>query len=153
MIVVAILGLLIVILQDSYSRWSRRYRVESEAKTLHTYVLDARSRAITRYRAQFVRTGGATYSIVDDTNPPPDGNGADDVGVDNVVYVGSVAPDTILATVPNPLVFGRDGTAQGSGYIRIVSDVPGAQYDCIDVGPTRIRVGLFNGTLGICQPR
>src|SRR5512142_3297320 len=112
MIVVAILGLLVAILQDSYSRWSQRYRVESEAKALHSYVLDARALAIARYRAHFVRLAGATYTIAEDTNPWPDGNGADDGASDNVVYTGTVAPDTLTRTVPNPLIFARDGTAQ-----------------------------------------
>ena len=87
MIVVAILGLLLVILQDSYSRWSRKFKVESEAKALHSYLLDARARAITRYRAHFVVTSGANYSVVEDTTPWPDGNGTYDTGAggDNVV--------------------------------------------------------------------
>ena len=159
MIVIAILGLLLAILQDSYSRWSRRYRVESEAKSLHSYILDARARAITRYRAHFVITSGAGYSVVEDTTPWPDGNGAYDTGAggDNLVHTGLVAaPFTIETAVSgvdaaNPLTFGRDGTASGTGYIRIVPGIGSVDYDCVDVAPTRIRVGRFDGT--VCQPR
>lgn len=162
MIVVAILGVLIFVLQDSYSRWAARYRVENAVKTLHAHMTAARGRAMARSRAHFLRIdGAASYEVVEDTSPAPDGNGALD-DTDARIVGDSADPYGITlvlgGSADNTLVFSRDGMAltdsgaNASGYIRLASPV-GADYDCIDIVPTRLKPGLFNVPADTCVAR
>ncbi len=156
MIALAILGLMLVILSNSYQTWSERYRAESEVKEIFADLMDARARAMQRNRAHFIALyGGGTqydrYVVYEDTSPGPDGDGALDNTADNVVR--QVRPRYPVVTSPTGMDqfrVNRDGTIERDDAIIRVPP-PGAviaDYDCIAVGRTRIKMGRFEG--GVC---
>ena len=163
MIVVAIIGLLYVVLSNSYQGWSEKYRVETSVKEMFADLMDARGRAMLQNRAHFVGlTPGATprYLVYDDTSPAPDGNGLMDVNDTLVRNVAVRYPVTVNPAGTAMLKFTRDGmlvtnTGFNPGvqvYIRLTSPVA-ADYDCINLGPTRVKMGRFNEATNACVER
>ncbi len=158
MIVVALLGFLYVILSNSYQSWAEKYRVETAVKEMFTDLMDARGRAMQRSRAQFVTisTAPARYQILEDTSPAPDGNGMLEA-TDTSVRTATVRyPITVTPAGMTTLNFSRDGLLSmntgDTGVIRLTSPVA-ADYDCITLGPTRIKMGQFNATTNTCVER
>ncbi len=160
MIVVAIVGLLYVILSNAYQGWAEKYRVESAVKEMFADLMDARGRALQTNRAHFVlvttTTTPARYHVFADTSPAPDGNGtygAGDTWVRSrtVQYRVTLAPATVTA-----INFNRDGLLSTNGgtaaTIRLTSPVA-SDYDCINLGPTRIKMGRFDETWNRCVER
>jgi len=159
LIVVALLGLLYAILSNSYQGWSEKYRVETAVKELFADLMDARGRAMLENRAHFVGiTPGATprYLIYEDTNPAPDGNGLMDANDTLVRNVAVRYPVTMTPAGTAMLKFTRDGLLTMNtginGNIRLTSPVA-ADYDCITLAPTRIKMGRFNEATNVCVER
>ncbi len=156
MIALAILGLMLVFLSNSYQKWAERYRVESEVKEFFADMMDARARAMQRNRLHFVVLSGAgtqydRYVVYEDTNPGPDGNGTLEIGGDNTVR--DIRPRYPVVTSPagtTQIRINRDGTLDlDSATIRVPPpDVVIADYDCIALSRTRIKMGRFEG--GAC---
>lgn len=152
-IVVAILGIMLVALSNAYQVWVERYRVENEVKELYADLMDARARAMQKSRSHFVAFDGAgteysRYVLYEDTSPGPDGNGTLDSTAD--VKIREIEPRYGFVTVPagtDELRVNRDGTLDLDGAtIRIPP--PGASqadYDCIALSRTRIKMGRYNG--------
>ncbi len=153
MIVVAIFALLAVILSNGYQSWSERYRVEAEVKEFYADLMDARARAMHRNRAHFVSLYGTgaqftRYVVYEDTSPAPNGDGALDNTTDATVR--EIRPRYAVATLPagtTQIRINRDGTLElDSAIIRVPPpDVVRADYDCIALSRTRIRLGRYDG--------
>ena len=153
MIVVAILGLLIVLLSNSYQTWSERYRVETEVKEFYADLMDARARAMQRNRAHFLSLTGAgaqytRYRVYEDSDPAPDGDGALNVATD--AKIRDVNPRYPVVTAPAGtalILINRDGTlALDNATIRVPPPgVAQADYDCITLTRTRIKMGRYDG--------
>lgn len=153
MIVIAILGIMLVVLSNSYQVWSERYRVEIEIKEVYADLMEARARALQKNRAHFVAfyaAGGeyTRYAVYEDTSPGPDGNGALDNAAD--VKIRETSPRYGFLTIPagtDEIRFNRDGTVDlDAATIRVPP--PGtfqADYDCIALSRTRIKMGRYNG--------
>ena len=150
LIALAILGILLVMSVSTFQGMNEKYRVEAETKQLYADLMEARGRAVQRNRVHFVRlsVGGNVYATYDDTNTPPDGNGAFDNAVDsqiaNAVMTHAVATNLPVAGGVASFEFNRNGIASSAGYIRLSSTAQ-ADYDCITIVPTRIKMGQFNG--------
>lgn len=143
MIAVAIIGLLVVLLADAYQAWAERYRVENDVKEMFADLMDARASAMQKKRVHFVTMTATGYRIYEDTNPAPDGDGVLTTATDNFVRTG--APRSSIVSYPAAMSFFRDGTVSiDNGYIRLSSPVT-ADYDCIHLGKTRVKIGRFNG--------
>jgi len=154
-VVVTVIAILVVALGFEFRGWVGGYRVESQVKEIYVDLMNARARAMQRNRAHFVDFPIATqYRIQEDTND------------DNV-------SDTTLPTFPKTV--GYTINWDGGGTIRLdnrgvisfptidadpavvgiisltlPADVT-PDYDCIELGPTRINMGLITG--GICVAR
>jgi prepilin-type N-terminal cleavage/methylation domain-containing protein len=158
MIVVSLVGILVIILGNSYAQWSRKYKVENAVKTMHAQLLNARVRAAAHNRFHFVTVSGTPatrYEIFEDSSPAPDGNGIFESGSDARIVQGDAAhPVTLtLAGGATVLSFNRNGIANAPGHVRLDPPDPSvnADYDCIDITTTRLKLGKFNGE--ICVPR
>jgi len=159
MIVVALFGVMAVMLSNSYQTWAERYRVESEVKEFYADIMDARARAMQRNRPHFVALSGAgteynRYVVYEDTSPGPDGNGTLESAADNTVR--DIRPRYPVVTSPagtTQIRINRDGTLELDGAtIRVPPpDVVRADYDCIALSRTRIRMGRYDG--GSCVER
>ncbi len=160
LIVVALLGVLYVVLANSYQGWSEKYRVETAAKEMFADLMDARGRAMLTNRAHFVvlstATSPARYLMYEDSNPAPDGNGQLESTDTAVRTVTLRYPITVSPTGLAVLNFSRNGiltmNTGDAAYIRLTSPVS-ADYDCITLGPTRIKMGKFDGATNACVER
>lgn len=153
MIVIAIFGVMAVMLSNSYRAWSERYKVETEVKEFYADMMDARARAMQRNRLHFVALYGTgteytRYVVYEDTSPKPDGDGTLDNTADAAVR--DVRPRYPVVTSPTGTTLiriNRDGTLDLDGAtIRVPPpDVVRADYDCIALTRTRIKMGRYDG--------
>ena len=161
LIVVSIIGLLVIALGFSYEGWMGNYRLESQTKELYFDLSDARSRAMTRHRIHWVRLEAQQYTIFEDTNPAPDGDGILDnqdtqvlqrryeYGYDLGVIGAAALPQTItfdtrgvMAWVPavNEMAFRFVNTRD-------------PDFDCIVIGTSRMWMGEYDPTTIVCERR
>ncbi len=149
LITLAILGILVVLAVGNFEGMNEKYKVEAETKQLYADLMDARGRAMQRNRMFFVRFSGTRYATYEDNNTAPDGNGVwDDPGDARVADV--TVAHTITTAFPggaNTFEFNRNGIASVTGGLRFSSTAT-PDYDCITIGPTRIKMGQFGG--GVC---
>lgn len=75
LIVICVIALLAAIAGIEYTKWMNSYNVESEIRELNADILGARARAMVRNRYQFVTLTATGYTINEDLNPWPDGDG------------------------------------------------------------------------------
>lgn len=152
LITLAILGILLVVAVGNFGGLNEKYKVEAETKQLYADLMDARGRAMQRNRMFFVRFPGTStnrYATYEDNNTAPDGNGAWDDALDAKVADVTVA-HTITISFPggvSAFEINRNGIASVTGSLRFSSTAT-PDYDCITIGPTRIRMGQFGG--GVC---
>jgi prepilin-type N-terminal cleavage/methylation domain-containing protein len=147
-ITVSIIAILVVALGFEYRGWMGRYRVENQIKQMHTDLMNARSRAMTMNRMHFVTWTANTYTIYEDTNPVPDGNGTLEVASDlRLPTYPKTVEYTVNWTGPvNQINFDRRGMIDPAGSIRLTSTVD-ADYDCLTISQTRINMGKWNGAM------
>lgn len=157
LVTLSIISILLVAMGFSMNGWQARYNVESTAHDMLTDIKEARAAALNEGRAYFVvfPPGGANtskYRVYRDT----DGNGTLDLGVDTEpgspawrngefdgYYLQPDGPATRLITLSSR------GMVDRVGYLRVLDDHTGASpadadYDCLDIGPTRIKLGRWN---------
>ncbi len=145
-IAISIIAILVVALGFEYRNWMGRYKVETQIKQMHTDFMNARTRAMTRNRMHFVTEAVNAYTIYEDTNPAPDGDGTLQTATDTRLptYPKSVEY-TINWTGPgNQINFDRRGIIAPAGSMHLTSTVD-ADYDCLTVSQTRINMGKWNG--------
>ena len=133
---------------------NEKYKVEAETKQLYADLMDARGRAMQRNRKFFVLFSGTNYTMYEDTNTAPDGNGTWDNTLDTVV-ANVTTLHTITPTFPGSATvfeFNRNGIASITGDIRIVSNAK-PDYDCITIKATRIKMGQYDATTNICAEK
>ncbi len=158
MIVVGLIGLLAAILSNSYQGWSEKYRVETSVKEMFADLMDARGRALQRNRAHIVSlsTSPARYLVYEDTSPAPDGNGTLEAADTWLRTVAVRYPFTVSPAGTTAINFNRDGLLSlntgDTGFIRLTSPVV-SDYDCITLGPTRIKMGQFDAATDTCVER
>lgn len=162
MVVLSILTILTVALGYSYQGWMGKYRVESQTKTLHADILNARSRSMTRSKSHFLRFPNATsYTLYDD-----DSNGTAKVSDgDGVLQVGTgVTADTQLPTFPKQLEYAVQigGPAVPAFTLNVQGLVSPERticaftqfdpdYDCITLSQTRVIMGKISNQGGACD--
>jgi len=165
MVVLVIIGILLAIAVISGTEMMNKYRVESQTKQMYADLMNARVSAMSKNRKYFVTPAAARYSIYEDTNPGPDGDGvllAGDRQVMQVNLNGTYAVTmTPAAAVVDTINFDQRGLVSWSlGIISVptvtqqtihVTASYGAAYDCIDISPMKIRMGAWNENGAICN--
>lgn len=151
MVVVSIIGILALIAVPNFLRMAEAMRAEEETKRIYVDVTGARSRAVITKRTAFVQLGTARVRTFEDTDPAPDGNGLLSVGADRLLADDNVthAVDTGGLGGVTAFSFDPDGVASLEGFFRVVQSV-NADYDCVRVERTRIRVGKYDPTANAC---
>jgi len=74
-IVISIIGILAIALGISFQGWIGRYKIESEFKEMYVDLMNAKTRAMSRNRAHFVTLAITQYTIQEDIDSWPNGDG------------------------------------------------------------------------------
>jgi Tfp pilus assembly protein FimT len=155
-IVVSVIIIIIVALGFSFEGWIGKYRVESQVKEMYSDFMYARAKAMERGRVHFITGTATTYTMYEDTNPGPDGNGALEPGVNCIIP--PAGNDCLLPTFPKTVTyqidwtgtgaridFNKNGTIgqPGSIFLTTTND---ADYDCLNISAIKVYMGKKNGT-------
>ena len=145
-IAVSIIAILVVALGFSFQGWMGKYRVENQIKQMHTDFMNARTRAMMMNRMHFVTEAANAYTIYEDTNPSPDGDGTLQTATDTRLptYPKSVEYAINWTGPGTQINFDRRGMMAPAGSVHLTSTVD-ADYDCLTVSQTRINMGKWNG--------
>jgi prepilin-type N-terminal cleavage/methylation domain-containing protein len=148
-VVIAILGTLLGIAGISGKTWLGRYRVEAQTKEMFTDLMNARVSALQRNRMHFVNFAGTQYTIYEDTNPGPDGDGQFQAGDTLVLQKSTQFPIVYALGGPAGFSFDKNGlvsltapTTAGTLHFDSGAD---SEYDCITLSTTRILMGKWSG--------
>ena len=140
LVVVSIIGILVVAMGFTYEGWVGNYRIESMTKTLDT----------------------TQYTIFEDTNTPPDGNGVLD-NMDTQVLQKQYEYSDYQFTLegggglPQTITFDTRGLmswvpAQNQLLFRFVN-TRDPDLDCITIEKSKIWMGEYNTALNTCERR
>jgi len=161
LVVVSIVGLLIIAMGFSYEGWMGNYRLESQTKGLYFDLADARSSAMSRNRIYWVDLEDQQYTIFEDTNPGPDGDGVHD-GADRQVLQkryehGFRLEGLGAAALPQTITFntrGLMGWAPAGLDIRFrFINTRDPDFDCLVIEPSKIWMGEYNQNTLVCERR
>jgi len=158
LVTITVVSVLVIALGFQFTAWRGGYNIESAMKELHSDLMNARAMAMQRSRVQFVTLSTTQYSLYDDTNPAPDGNGTLEVASDRrVVQRGFEIPYPVTwsAMAPPAIAFTQKGLARDVQADMKVSETStekticanpvetslNADNDCIIVAATRINLG------------
>jgi prepilin-type N-terminal cleavage/methylation domain-containing protein len=161
LIVVSIIGLLIIALGFSYEGWMGNYRIESQTKELYFDLSDVRSSAMTRNRIHWARLEAQQYTIFEDDNPPPDGDGildAQDRQVRQRRYEYGYNLGVVgAAPLPQTITFDTRGLI---AWVPAVNEMTfmfvntrDPDFDCIVIEPSRMWMGEFDPDNIVCERR
>lgn len=153
-VVVSVIVILVVALGFSYQGWIGGYRVESQIKEMYVDIMNARARAMQRNRTHFVTLTATSYTVYDDTDPAPDGNGVLAVGSDTQTLNKTLHIADSITWSAGTLEFTPRGLANSGSTICSNTDAD-ADYNCMIISESRINLGKLNTTIpggGSCTP-
>ena len=156
LVVIGIIAILLAITGPLAKPWLDKYRAESQIRTMHADLLQARTLAMQKNKEYFVKINSGNYQIIEDTNE----NGAIDASPTDTY--GELKPLTyaVSATgsvaVPLTLTIDTRGIISAAGlvesaWLRFDTRSTQPEFDCLQLYPTRISVGRMDETS--CVPR
>ncbi|MBI5098163.1 MAG: type II secretion system protein [Nitrospirae bacterium] len=142
-IVVTIIGILATSLGFSFQGWISGYNVENQIKEMHIDLMNARALTMRNNRMQFVNLTATQYTIYEDTDTPPDGNGIPDTANDTQLSQKNLNiryPITWSDAADTTVEFNTKGISINDKTICSNTSVD-ADYNCIIISATRINMG------------
>ncbi|MCX5815604.1 MAG: prepilin-type N-terminal cleavage/methylation domain-containing protein [Proteobacteria bacterium] len=148
LVAIAIIGILAAIGTASFTGLVGKYNVNNQIKTMYTDIMTARAMAAMKNRAHFVSLSANQYSIYDDTNTSPNGNGTLETSSDTLILQKTL-DYAITWNSTATIEFNVRGLCNTPRTICIYSTVS-PEYDCIKASRTRITLGKLI-TQGTCS--
>lgn len=159
-IVISIIGILVVALGFSFQGWIGGSRVETQMKEMYTDLMNARVRAMSRSRVHFVTLTTTSYTVFEDTNPAPDGNGTlETAGTPDTQILlkplDTRYPVTWSDIADTEIEFTGRGLSNDNKTICSNTDAD-ADYNCIIISASRINLGKLTTKIpapynGVCD--
>jgi len=156
---ITVVSVLVVALAFEYVGWQGGYNIESGMKQLHTDLMNARGAAMLKNRDHFVTLAATRYSLYEDTNPLPEGNGDLEEADDRRVLQRNLEPNYPItwSTLADARIdFDQRGLSRDEKTIcaNPANTSLKPEYDCIIITATRINLGrldkkIFEG--GLCD--
>lgn len=161
-VVIAIMTILLSLATIAFNNYQVKYNIESEIKTLYSDIMGARMHAMNENKPYVVKfTSSKSYITAIDN----DGNGdynAGDIRVPKYSKSGLKYPlKWNFSGNSDRLTFDNRGLVNINGKVivddnNIKNDIKvdrtnDAEYDCIVISNTRIKMGKYDGTK--CNPR
>lgn len=179
-VVISIIAILAIALGFSYQGWMGGYKVESQVKQMYVDLMNARARAMQVNRMHFVTITTTSYTVYEDTNPAPDGNGTLETTGTTDKQLQATTLDSghpVTWSGSNQLDFNTRGLSIFTGNCSITNttscsgndDCPAdetclkticsntdadADYNCMIISGSRITIGKLTTTipaLGVCN--
>ena len=153
-VAVAVIGILVLALGFSFEGWMGRYKAESQIKELYSDLMNAKVTAMQRNRTSFVSLTTTRYTVYEDTNPAPDGDGLLQTASDRRILRKDLeANSPITWSGAAQIEFNKKGIANSDKTICSSKDAD-ADYDCIEISALKINTGklttgIFSG--GACN--
>lgn len=148
MVALAIVGILMVALGFSFQGWRSKYKVEAEIKQMHADLMQARAQAMQHKRVHCVDLSAYKYTLWEDTDPAPDGDGA--CTASDMKLVEENTEHKIIYGGTLQYVFSDEGVLATSGVVRLedpeAGQVTDADFDCLVLDSTRVSLGAWDGT-------
>ncbi len=151
-VVITIIGILVSLSTIEFNNYQVNYNVESEIKTLYSDLMSARIKAMSENRQYVVKSlSPKSYVTAIDINTDGDYTPGIDTKVDryskdNLKYDLTWK----LAGNTNRLTLDNRGLVDINGSVFVNKD-NFAEYDCIVISNTRLKMGKWDGT--DCNPR
>jgi|MudIll2142460700_1097286.scaffolds.fasta_scaffold37873_2 type IV fimbrial biogenesis protein FimT len=156
LIVIAILAALLGMASLSYNSMMDRLNVEKQMQEMSADLMSARMRAMQRNRTHFVVFTASQYTIYEDTDPAPDGDGTLTIGADTMFQQKNLIPKFPVVwpaawTPVSPLQFNGKGIVPTDDVIDIpgivrISTATSGGTDCLIISEIKITLGKWDGT-------
>lgn len=152
LVVITVISILIVALGFQFTGWVSGYKVESQTKELYIDLINTRARAMQRNRMHFVDLAGNQYNIYEDDNPAPNGDDVANTAVDTRLSQRNLEPRYPIISSIARIQFDTNGLANSLGNKYSIcsnapSDADGADYNCITISSTRIKMGKLTTSI------
>lgn len=151
MVVTGIIAILLSLATIAFNNYQVKYNIESEIKTLYSDIMGARMHAMNENRPYVVKFMSATsYVTAIDNNTDGDYTKGDTVMNKYSKNGLKYSLKWNFSVNTNRFTLDSRGLVNINGKVWV--DRPsGAEYDCITISNTRIKLGKYDGTT--CNPR
>jgi prepilin-type N-terminal cleavage/methylation domain-containing protein len=148
-IVIAIMGILAGLAIGNFRGLQSKYNLESQVRETYSDLMSTRLMAMNKNRTHFMVLAAGSYTIYDDTNPAPGGDGTLTIGTDTQVQAAKVLSNQMTWSGGSQVEFDSRGLCRSQKTICVYSTLNPA-YDCVKLSWTRIIMGKLT-TQGVCS--
>lgn len=145
MVVISIISILLVIAGIAGKQWIDQYNAESQIRTMHTDLMQARVRAMEKNRQYFVAVKADGYQVVEDANENGVADASDSWQSPNTLNYQVSAGIGTITIDQRGIVSAGTNTQDVLMVIEFDTGSATPEYNCMQLYATRINIGRMNG--------